>query len=307
MKILMMGSGGVGGYYGARFVQAGNEVTFVARGAHAHAIRGQGLRIRSELGDVHLHPARVVESPKAAGTPDLVVVAVKLWDSEAAARAIAPAVGPSTTVLSLQNGVDKDEVLARAVGAGRVIGGTTHIGVSIAEPGVIVHAGRLQRVTVGELDGSRSPRIEAIAEAFRAAAVETTVSDDIRRVIWEKFVFLSALSGMTALTRKPIGEIRAHPATRAMLLEALRETTAVARAEGSALEESFADRQLELADSFPPGMLASMAHDLLRGRRLELPWLSGAVVKRAEKHHLDVPAHRAIYAALILHAGTPAE
>jgi 2-dehydropantoate 2-reductase len=303
MKILMMGSGGVGGYYGARFAQTGHEVTFVARGAHAHAIREQGLRVRSELGDVHLRPARVVEDPAEAGTADLAVVAVKLWDSEAAARAIVPAVGPATTVLSLQNGVDKDEVMARAVGAARVVGGTTHIGVSIAEPGVIAHAGRLQRVTVGELDGSRSPRIEAIAAAFRAAGVDTTVSDDIRRVIWEKFVFLSALSGMTALTRKPIGEVRAHPATRAMLLEALRETTAVARAEGAALEESFADRQLELADSFPPGMLASMAHDLLRGRRLELPWLSGAVVQRAAKHHIPVPAHRAIYAALILHAG----
>jgi 2-dehydropantoate 2-reductase len=303
MKILMMGSGGVGGYYGARFAQSGHEVTFVARGAHAQAIRERGLRVRSELGDVHLHPARVVDDPAQAGTPDLVVVAVKLWDSEAAARAVAKAAGPATTVLSLQNGVDKDEVMARAVGPARVVGGTTHIGVSIAEPGVIAHAGRLQRVTVGELDGSRSQRIEAIGAAFRAAGVDTTVSDDIRRVIWEKFVFLSALSGMTALTRKPIGAVRAHPATRAMLLEALRETTAVARAEGAALEESFPDRQLELADSFPPGMLASMAHDLLGGRRLELPWLSGAVVKRAEKHGIPVPAHRAIYAALILHAG----
>lgn len=299
----MMGSGGVGGYYGARFAQAGHQVTFVARGAHAQAIRERGLRIKSELGDVNLKAARVVDDPAQAGTADLVVVAVKLWDSEGAARAIAPAVGPATTVLSLQNGVDKDEVLARTVGAARVIGGTTHIGVSIAEPGVIAHAGRLQRVTVGELDGSRSPRIEAIASAFRAAGVDTTLSDDIRRVIWEKFVFLSAVSGMTALTRKPIGEVRGHPATRAMLLDALRETTAVARAEGAALEESFPDRQLELADTFPPGMLASMAHDLLRGRRLELPWLSGAVVQRAQKHHLDVPAHRAIYAALILHAG----
>lgn len=299
----MMGSGGVGGYYGARFAQAGHEVTFVARGAHAQAIRERGLRVKSDLGDVHLHPARVVEDPAQAGTADLIVVAVKLWDSEAAARAVVPAVGPTTTVLSLQNGVDKDEVMARAVGAARVVGGTTHIGVSIAEPGVIAHAGRLQRVTVGELDGARSPRIEAIAAAFRASGVDTTVSDDIRRVIWEKFVFLSALSGMTALTRKPIGEVRAHPATRAMLLDALRETTAVARAEGAALEPSFADRQLELADSFPPGMLASMAHDLLRGRRLELPWLSGAVVQRAEKHHIPVPAHQAIYAALILHAG----
>jgi 2-dehydropantoate 2-reductase len=299
MKIVMMGSGGVGGYYGARLQQAGHEVAFVARGAHAEAMRKNGLRIRSELGDAHL-TVRVLEDPAQAGAADLAVIAVKLWDTEDAARAVARV--PRAAVVSLQNGVDKDEVLVSVLGRDRVLGGVTHIAAVIAEPGVIAQTGKLQRVTLGELDGSRTPRLQAAADAFRSAGVETVVSDDIRRVTWEKFVFLSALSGLTALTRKPIGEVRANPATRSLLLEALREAVAVARAEGAGLDDAFAQKQLETIDSLPAGMLSSMAQDLLRGRRLELPWLSGAVIRRAEKHGLRVPAHQAIQAALILHA-----
>jgi len=300
MKFVMMGSGGVGGYYGARLQQAGHQVAFVARGAHAEAMRKNGLRIRSELGDAAL-PANVIDDPAKAGPADLVVVAVKLWDTESAARAVASV--PDAAVVSFQNGVDKDDVLAGAVGSARVLGGVTHIGAVIAEPGTIAHTGKLQRVTLGELDGSRTARLQAAVEAFRSAGVETVASDDIRRVTWEKFVFLTALSGMTALTRKSIGEVRAHPATRAMLLDALRETVAVARAEGARVDDAFAQKQLEMVDTLPAGMLASMAQDVLRGRRLELPWLSGAVVRRAERHGLAVPAHRAIYAGLVLHAG----
>jgi len=300
MKIVMMGSGGVGGYYGARLQQAGHEVAFVARAAHAEAMRKNGLRIRSDLGDAHLS-VRVLEDPAQAGPADLAVIAVKLWDTEDAARAVARV--PRAAVVSLQNGVDKDEVLAGALGRDRVLGGVTHIAAVIAEPGVIAQTGKLQRVTLGELDGSRTPRLQAMADAFRSGGVETVVSDDIRRVTWEKFVFLSALSGLTALTRKPIGDVRANPATRSLLLEALREAVAVARAEGAGLDDAFAQKQLETMDSLPAGMLSSMAQDLLRGRRLELPWLSGAVVRRAEKHGLRVPAHQAIHAALVLHAG----
>ena len=296
----MMGSGGVGGYYGSRLQQAGHEVAFVARGAHAEAMRKSGLRIRSELGDALLQ-VNVIDDPVQAGAADLVVVAVKLWDTEAAARAVARL--PGAAAVSLQNGVDKDDALVAAVGPERVLGGVTHIGAVIAEPGTIAHTGKLQRVTLGELDGSRSRRLQAAVDAFRSAGVESVASDDIRRVTWEKFVFLTALSGMTALTRKPIGEVRSHPAARAMLLDALREAVAVARAEGARLDESFAQKQLEMMDGLPAGMLSSMAQDLLRGRRLELPWLSGAVVRRAEKHGIPVPTHRAIYAGLALQAG----
>jgi len=301
MKIVMMGSGGVGGYYGARLAQAGHEVTFVARGAHAEAIRRNGLRVKSELGDALVENARVVEDPAEAKGADLAVVAVKLWDSESAAQALAKA-QPACAV-SLQNGVDKDEVLAKAVGRERVIGGVTHIGAVISEPGVIAHTGKLQRITLGELSGGGSPRVQNIVAALREARIDVVESDDIRRVTWEKFTFLTALSGMTALTRKPVGPIREHPATRAMLLDALREAAAVARAEGINLDAGLADKQLGLIDGLAPTMLASMAQDLLRGRPLELEWLSGAVVRRGEARNLATPVHRAIYAALVLHAG----
>lgn len=305
MKIAMLGSGGVGGYYGARLAQAGHEVTFVARGRHAAAMRERGLRIRSEAGDALIEHPRVVEDAAHAGAQELVVVAVKLWDSEAAAQAAKQMVGAQTIAVSLQNGVDNDDLLAAAVGRDHVVGGVTHIGATIAEPGVIAHTGKLARVTIGELEPgqARSARIDRVAEAFRSARVELVVSDDIRRATWEKFVFLTAISGLTALTRKPIGEVRGNPATRAMLAEAFEEAARVARAEGAEIAADFAQKQLAAADGFPPAMLSSMAQDLLRGNRLELEWLSGAVVRRAQKHGLDVPAHRHIYAGLVLHAG----
>jgi 2-dehydropantoate 2-reductase len=302
MKIAMMGSGGVGGYYGARLAQSGHEVSFIARGAQGEAMRKSGLRVKSELGDLHLQPVRVFENPAQVGQVDLVVLAVKLWDTEKTAASLGPMIGPQAAVVSLQNGVDKDEILSRAVGREHVIGGVTHIGVVIAEPGVIAHTGKLARVTLGELDGSQSKRLGKIVEAFKGAGVETILSEDIRRVTWEKFAFLTAVSGLTALTRKPIGEVRSHPATRALLHEALREAAAVARAEGAALPDDFADAQLRLVDSLPPAMLSSMAQDLLRGRPLELEWLSGAVVRRGERKGIPTPVHCGIYAGLVLWA-----
>jgi 2-dehydropantoate 2-reductase len=300
MRILVFGSGGVGGYYGARLQEAGNEVVFVARGAHAEAMRSKGLQIRSELGNLTAK-VQVSEAPVPA---DFVLVAVKLWDSEAAARAIAAIVKPDTAVMSLQNGVDKDDVLAAAMGAQHVVGGMTHIGAVIAEPGVIAHTGKLARVTLGELDGGTSPRVDRIAEEFRKAGVEVKLSDDMRRSTWEKFCFLTSFSGVTSLTRRSIGEVRANPVTRAFFEKALREVAQVARAEGARLLESFEQQQLGALDGLPAAMTSSMAQDLLRGKRLELPWLSGAVVRRAKKHGIPVPAHEAVEAALILSQGS---
>jgi 2-dehydropantoate 2-reductase len=297
MKILVFGTGGVGGYYGARLQQAGHEVTFVARGAHAAAMRSKGLHIRSAVGDAQLQ-VKVVEAPEPA---DYVMLAVKLWDTEAAAEAIAKAMNRQTTVFSLQNGVDKDDVLAAAVGAERVIGATAHIGAVIAEPGVIAHTGKLARVTLGELRGGSSERVDRLAQAFRDGGVEVKVSDDVRRSTWEKFAFLTAFSGLTSLTRKPIGPIRENAATRGMLIDALHEAAEVARAEGAQLPASFEETALGQIDSLAPNMMSSMSQDLLRGGRLELHWLSGAVVRRAANHAIPVPAHRAIQAALILH------
>jgi 2-dehydropantoate 2-reductase len=297
MKVLIFGSGGVGGYYGARLQEAGHEVAFVARGAHAAAMRSKGLRVQSALGDIQLQ-AKVVEAPERA---DYVLVAVKLWDTEAAAKAIAGVVDAQTTVLSLQNGVDKDDVLADAVGKDRVIGGTTHIGTVIGEPGVIIHTGKMAKVTLGEVSGGTSERVERLVQAFRDARVEVQVSDDMRRTTWEKFCFLTALSGLTSLTRKHIGMIREHPKTRELLADAVREAVMVGRAEGIPLLKGFEDRTIAQFDTLAPTMMSSMSQDLLRGRRLELPWLSGAVVRRAAKHGIAVPAHRAIQAALVLY------
>jgi len=301
MKIAMMGAGGVGGFYGARLQQAGHEVTFIARGAHAAAMRTGGLRVQSALGDLHLPQVSVATDPREVGPVDLVVMAVKLWDTEAAAEAIKPMIGAHTVVVSLQNGVDKDETLATVVGRDHVLGGVTYILANLSEPGIVVHSGRLQRVWIGELDGGVSDRVERVVAAFVASGIEAAGSTEIRRATWEKFVFLAANSAVTAVTRQTVGAVRTHPATRALLADAMREVVALARAEGVAITEDFVEERLRFVDTLPDGGRASMAQDLLRGGRLELDWLSGAVVRRAERLGLASPVHRALYAALVLY------
>ncbi len=306
MKIAMMGTGGVGGYYGARLAQAAHDVVFVARGAHAEAMRRDGLRIESELGAAHLQRVDVVGDPRDAGEVDLVVIAVKLWDTESAARAVLPMVGAATAVVSLQNGVDKDDVIAGIVGRDHLLGGLTYISVVVSAPGVITQTGRMQRIVLGEIDGSSSARAEAAGAAFASAGIDTEVTTDIRRAIWEKFIFLAAHSATTAATRQPIGRVRAHPATRAMLEGALREGMALAGTEGIPLGEEFLQGRLAFIDGMSPDSRASMAQDLARGNRLELDWLSGAILRRAESHGLATPIHRTLYATLALYAnGAP--
>ncbi len=307
MKILMMGAGGVGGYYGARLALAGNQVSFVARGAHGAAIRRDGLTVESELGEMRVQPATVLAEPRQIdGPPDLVVIAVKLWDLETAARAVAPIVGPQTAVLSLQNGIDKDEVLAACVGRRAVVGGLTYIAVVVSSPGVVTQTGPTQRIVVGELDGTLSPRVQAIGAAMRDAGIDVQVTADIRCAAWEKFVFLAAHSATTAVTRQPIGKVRDNPATRQLLQDAMREGVQLARAEGVTLPGDFLAQRMAFIDSMPADSRASMAQDLLRGNRLELDWLSGAIVQRAASYGLATPIHRTLYAALALYAnGAP--
>jgi len=308
MKIAIMGSGGVGGYYGARLAAAGHDVHFIARGEHARAMRERGLRIESGSGNLELSAVRVAEDPREIGSADLVVIAVKLWDTEASARAIVPLVGPSTTVVSLQNGVEKDDVIAAVVGQGPLVGGVTWIIARIAEPGLIAHVGTLHRVAIGELDGSESERVARIVAAFSDAGVNAAASRDIRRVTWEKFSFLAASAAVTSVTRLTMGEVRSHPATRALLREALAGTAGVARAEGIAMADGFVDEQMRFVDTLPPAGRASMANDLLHGGRLELDWLSGAVVRRGEAAGVQTPVHRILYAALAPYAnGAPRE
>lgn len=302
LRVAIMGTGGVGGYFGARLALAGAEVAFVARGAHLAAMRAHGLRVESGLGDLHVARPRATDDPRSLGPVDVVIVGVKLWDLEAAVRAIEPLVGRRTSVLSLQNGVGKDEVLARAFGPGRVLGGVCYIAAAIAGPGVIRHGGTMQALVFGEYGGERSARAQALLEACTAAGIDAKLSPDIRRAIWEKFVFLVGLSGTTAMMRRPIGAVRSDPQGRALLLEAMRETVQVGRAQGVELAPDYANDRLAFCDGLPADMTSSMHQDLERGNRLEVPWLSGDVVARGEAAGIATPANRAIRDALAPHA-----
>lgn len=298
-----MGSGGLGGLYGARLAHAGYDVGFIARGAHLAALREHGLKVENDaLGDLHLPQVSVTDDAATVGPVDYVFIAVKLWDTEAAVRAVAPLVGPDTAVLSLQNGVLKDDVLRRHFGGAPVMGAVAYVATSIARPGVIRQIGTMQRLIFGEYDGRRSARAERLLEALSAAGLQAELSDDIRRTLWEKYVFLVGLSGTTAAMRSTIGPIRSHPQTRGFLLDLLRETTAVGRAHGVALPQDYADQRLAFCDTVPFDMTSSMHHDLEKGSRLEVEWLSGGVVQLGREVGVPTPANRAVWDILALHA-----
>ncbi len=302
MKIAIVGSGGVGGYYGARLAQAGCDVAFIARGAHLAAMREHGLKVESELGDIHLPSVRVTDHPSTLGRVDLVLFSVKLWDSEDAARSIEPLFGPHTGIVSFQNGVQKDELLRRVLGDKAVMGGVCYIATAIARPGVIKHTGKLQRLLFGEYDGAPSARAEALLDACKRAGINAELSADIRREIWEKFVFLVGLSATTTTMRAPIGPVRAHPQSRAFLLDIMREVVVVGRAHGVALPADAADKRLAFCDGLPESMTSSMHHDLDHGRPLEVAWLSGGVVELGKAVGVPTPANRAVWDILALHA-----
>ena len=303
MKIAIMGSGGVGGYFGARLAQAGCDVAFIARGAHLAAMRDHGLKVESELGDIHLPAVRVTDDPRTLEPVDLVLFSVKLWDTYAAARSIKPLFGPDTGIVSLQNGVQKYDTLRRVFGDKAVMGGLCYIATTIARPGVIKHTGAMQRLLFGEYDGTRSVRAEALLEACKRGGINAELSSDIRREIWEKFVFLVGLSATTTTMRLPIGPIRTHPQSRAFLLDIMREVVAVGRAQGVALTEEYAEKRLAFCDGLPESMTSSMHHDLEHGRPLEVAWLSGGVVELGKAVGVPTPANRAVWDILALHAG----
>jgi 2-dehydropantoate 2-reductase len=302
MRIAVMGTGGVGGYFGGRLAASGQDVAFIARGAHLEALRQRGLAIRSALGDASIAPVRASADPAAIGPVDLVLFTVKLYDTEAAADAIRPLIGPNTGVVTFQNGIIGPEVLARELGPEHVIGGVAKIAAVIAEPGVIRHTGTMAELVFGELDGSGSARVAALAAALEKAGVRHTVSDDIRREIWDKMVFLSTFAGLTSLLRLPIGPIRSDADTRCLLRGGLVEALAVARAADVDLPEDLADGILERIDRLPHEMKSSMLQDLEGGRRLELAWLSGTIARIGRDLRVPTPIHALIATALKLHA-----
>ena len=303
MRIACMGSGGVGGFVGGRLAHVGCDVRFIARGAHLQAMLAHGLTIENEAqGDIRVPTVRASADPAVLGPVDLVLIAVKLADTEAAAQAVKPLVGPGTAILSLQNGVTKDDVLRREFGEAAVMGGVTYCATQLARPGVIRQTGTMQRVVIGEYDGRRSERAQELLQWLLRAGIAAEMSADIRRTLWEKFVFLVGASAVTATMRARLGAILANPQTRAFLLDIMREAVAVARSLGVNLPAEYAEERLRFADTVPQDMTTSLFHDLEAGRPLEIEWLAGAVVTLGRRQGVQTPLCRAVWDILALHA-----
>ena len=300
MRIAIVGSGGLGGYFGGRLAAAGVDVVFLARGAHLAALRTGGLRIESPNGNLHLPRVSATDDASTVGAVDVVFFAVKLYDTASAIPLLAPLIGPDTVVIPFQNGVESVEMLSGAVDRSHLASGTSYVQAGIAEPGLIRHIA-LDRLIFGELDGTRTPRLERLFDVCRDAGVSATLSDQIDVDIWSKFVHLSVLSGMTAVTRSPVGPLRDDPDLFAMWQAALIETIAVGRARGVALPRSLFDELITLIQQVPAQAGSSMLQDLERHRRLELPWLSGAVVRMGDALDVQTPIHRFITTVLRPH------
>jgi len=306
MRIAVVGTGGIGGPYGASLAKAGADVTFVARGAHLAAIRENGLRIEGDRGETHIRPAQATDDIAGIGTVDFVLFCVKLWDVEIAGEQLRAILGPKTAVVPLQNGVDAAERLIPILGHEAVMGGTAFVTGTIVEPGVIRQTGTYQRMTFGELDGRTSERGQRLRDLCEAAGFEGVLSPDIRVPIWEKFLLLVPAAGLNALTRVPLGRWRDDPDLVALYEAALRETVEVGLAEGVRLPPDSVNKGIALMRSMPPHHMTSMGNDLLLGNRLELPWFAGKVVELGRNHGIPTPVNGFIYAALKPHInGTP--
>jgi 2-dehydropantoate 2-reductase len=298
MHITVMGSGGVGGYFGARLAAAGNDVTFVARGAHLEAMQKNGLRLDSEIGSLHVSPVRAVADAREIAAADAVIFAVKMRDTESAAESLRPLVAKGATIFTFQNGVESAGRIARIVGAGKVVEGAARIAANISEPGVVRQIGNFAILEFGEADGKPSPRTEAFHAACVAAGINATLTANISRTIWTKFAMLAPMSGMTALTRGPVGPVRANPKSRALLQAAVEETVTLGVALKTGLVPEDAARIIKLIDGLPAEMMASMAHDLMAGKPIEVDGLSGAVARLAAENGVPAPTHAFIAAAL---------
>jgi len=307
MRIAVIGAGGVGGGFGAALAAAGADVTFIARGAHLAAMKSQGLKVQGGRGDTHLVPTQATDDPGSVGPVDIVLFCVKLWDVESAGQAIKPLVGAETAVIPLQNGIDAAERLIPSLGENAVMGGVAQISASIVAPGVIQQVGTFMRMIFGEFDGKRRKRGEDFLALCLKAGFDATLSEQILTELWMKFVVLATNASMTALTRQPIGKLRDDPDLRPIFMAACQETIAVGRARGVALPADALERTLHFLDHAPPTMKASMALDLERGNRLELPWLGGKVVELGRRLGIPTPAHGMMYAMLKPYImGTPA-
>jgi 2-dehydropantoate 2-reductase len=300
MRIAVVGAGGVGGYFGARLAAAGADVSFVARGPHLAAMRANGLRVESPKGNLHLPRVPATDDPTELGRADVVLFTVKLYDAVRATFLLLPLVGPNTVVIPFQNGVEAADIVSDVVARPHVAGGVAYVAAVIAEPGLIRHTA-MDHLIFGELDGRRSERLEAFHTACRSAGFQATLSDRIEADIWSKFVRLSVFSGMTAVTRCAIGALREDADLLAMMQAAIMEGMSVAHARGIALPASAFDEVMAMVAGLPAHAKSSMLEDLERGRPLELPWLSGAVVRLGDAAGVATPIHRFIAAVLKPH------
>lgn len=298
MRIAVIGAGGVGGYFGGQLAASGNDVVFIARGRQLDALRDRGLTVLSEHAPIRLESVQATDDVHAAEGADLVVIAVKLWETESVARELARIAGPVPALLSLQNGVQKDDELRAQLPDAEILGGLCYISAAIESPGVIRHNGALARVVFGSYAGAPSERALRFERALQRAGVEVELHADIAAALWRKFVFLVGLSSVTSVVRQPIGVLRAHRPTRELLREVMDEVVTLARARGVDLPRDYAAEQLAFCDTLPPQMSSSMLYDLTHGNRLELPWLGGGVVAMAQEAGVPTPYNRVLAAAL---------
>jgi len=299
MKIMIMGSGGVGSYYGGLLAKQGNDVTFIARGAHLQALRTNGLQVKSVHGDFAIIPAQATDSPAEVSAVDLILFCVKTYDTDDAAKAIQPAVSPQTAIISLQNGVDAVERIGKVVGVEHVLGGVTQISSAIEAPGVVRQVSQFRRIILGELDGSISARAQSIEKTLKETGVTVEITQNIFKALWTKLVFISAASGLGSLTRLPMGDYRSVPETRAMIVSLMKEVETVARAQGIALDADVVKKSLDFIDAAAPQIKASMQLDVEAGRRTELESIIGVIGRKGRELGVPTPTADAINAALL--------
>lgn len=300
MRIAIYGTGGVGGYFGGRLAESGEDVTFIARGDHLTALQRDGLRVQSIAGDFHVHPVRATDDPASVGEVDCVLLAVKAWQVAHAIDAMRPMIGPETFVVPLENGVEAAEQVAEALGRSHAVGGLCGILAYRSTPGCIVHAGVDPFVRFGELDNQPSERLQRLKAVFeRAQGVQAEIAEDIHVAIWSKFLFICAMSGIGAITRAPIGVSRQLPQTRQMIEQVLDEIRQVALARGVALPDNAVQRALKFIDALPDSGTASMQRDIMEGNPSELESQNGAVVRLGQAVGVATPVNALIYAALL--------
>jgi 2-dehydropantoate 2-reductase len=294
-----MGTGGVGGYYGGLLAQQGNDVTFIARGAHLYGLRHEGLKVKSVHGDFHVLPANATDDPINVGSVDLILFCVKTYNTDEAAQAIRPAVGHRTVVMSLQNGVDAAERIGKVIGPEHVVGGVTWLSAAVVEPGVIKQISEFRRIAFGELNGSRSERIQSIYDVLNQTGITVEISEDIQKILWTKLVFITAVSSIGSLTRLPMGDYRSIPKTRSLLSSIMQEVESVARAQGVNLDGDVVEQWLQFIDNAAPSIKPSMQLDVEAGHRTELESMIGIVGRKGSELGVSTPLTDFVYASLL--------